>query len=108
MTKDAGLARIRAQVVQWRKEPIVMTSTLAAEMLGQLLDIIDEAATAARSDVIDARVLRIAYANAAADVGETHPSFFTVMAAEVARLRSEQGERTPRVDSEIGRDVTVP
>jgi hypothetical protein len=73
----------------------------SAEHLRMFVVAYREAATAARSDEIDARVLRIAYANAAADVGETHPSFFTVMAAEIARLRSEQGERTPRVDSEI-------
>jgi hypothetical protein len=88
-------------------------------VLAAILAIEEEAATAARSDEIDVAVLRRAIDAATVMVSTgtvnnggyeglpLHAEYWLTadyverIAAAYARLRSEQGERTPRVDSEI-------
>jgi hypothetical protein len=76
----------------------------ACPMRRIVLAIEAEAATAARSDEIDVETLARAVKDAIPRGYQVHlypRAAADAIAREYARLRSEQGERTPRVDSEI-------
>jgi hypothetical protein len=45
---------------------------------------------------LDGNIVRTAFGNAAADIGETHPSFFDVMADEITRLAAPTTEAPPK------------